>query len=332
MLHNCLEALANDDDSDICLIASLINWGAESGYADSLLRLAKATDKPVGMIADFLRAGDTQTALTLNRRTIPVLVGERSGLKAIKAAMAYRDFRTRPPYQDDFKVNLRRQRHWLESLRKQPLFDEAESLKLLADYNVPTPGLDIVTDTDSLVQCARRRGYPLVLKTAEAGIAHKSDVGGVVLNISDESRLLDAYKHLHETLGPRVLLVQQVTEPGVEIALGLVRDPLLGGLLMIGIGGTLIEILNDKVCVPVPSNTEEIGRAIQRLKCWPLLNGVRGAKRLDIDALIDAAVCLSYLGAELAEYVQEVDINPLLVSANGVMALDALIVGKSDER
>ncbi len=113
------------------------------------------------------------------------------------------------------------------------------------------------------------------------------------------------------------------------MALGVVRDPLLGAMVMIGIGGTLIELLDDKVCVPAPSNHTEVSRAIDGLNCRPLLEGARGKPAVDVNALGDAAVRLSILAGELTDVIAEIDVNPVLVSTHGCIALDALVIPAS---
>ena len=320
-LVNCVVALAEDDNSAVCAITGSVPW-----YAELVVEVAKHTEKPLALLTDFLRAGDHDRALALNRAGFAVLAGERAGLKAIKAAMKHRDYCRRPPVEVRANPDRERLAGWKEELSKNRAPDEATSLALLADFGIPTLPSTVVENESALVETANTLGYPVVLKTATPGIVHKSDVGGVLLNLADNPALVDAYRDLSSRLGPRVMVTRQARPDGVEMALGVVRDPLVGALVMIGLGGTLIELLDDKVCVPAPSNHAEVAHALDRLKCRPLLDGVRGQPGVDIEALINCAVGLSILAHDLVEIVAEIDVNPVLVSPQGCMALDALVI------
>ncbi len=152
---------------------------------------------------------------------------------------------------------------------------------------------------------------------------------GVRLSLRDEASLLSAYRDFSTRLGARAMVQRQASRDGIEMALGVVRDPLLGAMVMIGAGGTLIEILDDRVCVPAPSNHKEVALAINHLRCRPLLDGARGKPAVDVNALVDAAVTLSILAGELTDVIAEIDVNPVLVSTHGCIALDALVIPAS---
>ena len=320
-LVNCVVALAEENNSALCAITGTVSW-----YDKLLLEVAQHTDKPLALLTDFLRRNDFPRAKALNDAGFPVLAGERSGLLAIKAVMKHRDYFGREPIDAPPDIDRQRQHRWQERLNTKDPLDEATSLSLLNDYGIPSLPFAVIENEPALWEAAHTIGFPIVLKTAMPGISHKSDQGGVILNLAQPQALAEAYRDLSVRLGPRVLVTRQAPTHGIEMALGLVHDPLVGLLMMIGLGGTLIELLDDKTCVPAPSDAREIARALQRLTSRPLLDGLRGQPPVDVGALVNSAVALSTLSHELANEIGEIDVNPLLVSSQGCLALDALVV------
>jgi hypothetical protein len=164
-----------------------------------------------------------------------------------------------------------------------------------------------------------------VIKTDEPGIAHKSDVGGIRLGLAGPAAVCAAYDDLAARLGPRVLLCQ-TAPPGTELALGIVRDPALGPLMVISAGGVLIEFLAERAVV-LPPVTPAAARAIlDRLRVGTVLTGVRGQPPADLTAIADAIAALSSLAAELGDVLAALDVNPLICGPAGAMAADVLAV------
>jgi succinyl-CoA synthetase beta subunit len=216
---------------------------------------------------------------------------------------------------------------WRARLGTGKALDEAEGLALLADYGIPVPKMQVVESVADAVKAAKAMGYPVALKTAKKGVAHKSDVGGVKLNIKDAKAVKAAYAELKKKLGPRVL-VAKMAPPGVEMALGVVVDPQFGPLILIAAGGILIELLGDRRMALPPFDAAAARRDIDRLKARKLLDGMRGAKRSDIKAFAETAARLSVLAHELGDLLSELDVNPVIVSPKGCVAVDALVVPK----
>jgi hypothetical protein len=187
------------------------------------------------------------------------------------------------------------------------------------------PKRRIVGSAEQAVTAAERIGYPIALKIAEPGIHHKSDVGGVALGIRDEAGLRAAYGDMARRLGKRMLLTQ-MAERGTELALGGVHDPQFGMLLMLGAGGTLIELMDDRAFALAPIDELDAERKLDGLKLRKLLGGVRGQPAAHLPSVLTAIARFSVMLADLEGLVAEIDVNPLIAGPSACIAVDALIV------
>ncbi|NJN97491.1 MAG: CoA-binding protein, partial [Anaerolineales bacterium] len=206
--------------------------------------------------------------------------------------------------------------------------DEFASKEILRAYGITTPAEAVATSLEEAVRVAEAIGYPVALKTA-AGELHKSDRGGVRLDLPDAVSLAEAYRDFSTRFGPRVL-VQQMIPAGVELLLGLVNDPQFGPMLALGTGGVFVEILRDHRLLLLPTTPAAVRETLLDLRSAPLLKGARGRPAADIEAIVDTAMRLAALAADLGDLIAEVDINPLMALPGGAVAVDALIVPKRD--
>jgi succinyl-CoA synthetase beta subunit len=196
---------------------------------------------------------------------------------------------------------------------------------LLREYGISTVRAEPAGDAAAALAAAASIGYPVVLKTDEPSIAHKSDVGGVLLGIADPAALAAGYADLAARLGPRVL-VSQTAPPGTELALGLVTDPGLGPLIVVGAGGVLVELLADRFVALPPVDEQQAAKLVGRLRVSQLLAGARGAPPADLGAVTRAIAGLSQLAAELGDDLTALDINPLICTPHAALAVDALAI------
>jgi hypothetical protein len=178
-----------------------------------------------------------------------------------------------------------------------------------------------------VVAAARKLGFPLALKTAMPGMLHKTEHKGVYLGIESEPELLDRYQELLRRIGARVLLAP-MAEPGVEMILGVRSDEQFGPVILLGFGGILAELTRDVAFALPPFDAAYARRRIDRLKLRPLLDGLRGNPAADVDAFCRMASEFSVMVDALRDAVQEIDINPVIVSSKSCVAVDALIVGR----
>jgi hypothetical protein len=193
---------------------------------------------------------------------------------------------------------------------------------MLADYGIPTARTSAVADLDGVLGAAESIGYPVALKTANS--SHKTEVNGVVLGLEDDDALSDAYRGMAGRLGPAAT-VQEMSEPGVEMALGVVSDPQFGPLVMVSAGGVLIETLRDRLLALPPLDETRALRLIDRLEARPLLDGVRGRPAASVVALARSMARLSLLAQDLGDLIGALDVNPIIVGPRGCVAVDALV-------
>lgn len=325
LFADCFTALLDDPDTGLGIFFNDLRDGSylQQGFAQAARMAAGRTAKPVAYATNYSQVRHDGLSVELTEAGVPVLDGTVPALLAARHLLDHRDFRLRAP---DPAPVAKPRRDWRARLAAGPL-DEAEALALLADYGMATLPTAVVESADTAVRAAEKIGFPAVCKTAMAEIHHKTERGGVKLGLADGAAVRAAYEDLARRLGPRVL-VTRMAEPGVELALGFTRDAQFGPVVMVAAGGTLIEILRDARHALAPFGPATARRLLDRLSIARLLAGTRGAAPADIDAAARAIARFSVLAADLADLVSECDVNPLIVSAGGAMAVDALVIGR----
>ncbi|MFF5440797.1 acetate--CoA ligase family protein [Streptomyces achromogenes] len=218
-------------------------------------------------------------------------------------------------------------------LRPGARLSEHAAKQLLRAYGIRVPREQLVTSAAAAVRAAGQVGYPVVMKASGARIAHKTELGLVKIGLTSASQVRDAYRELtdiarYEEVGLDGVLVCQMVERGVEMMVGVTHDELFGPTVTAGLGGILVEVLND-AAVRVPPFGEEQARAmLGELRGRALLDGVRGRPPADVDALVEVVLRVQRMALELGSHLAELDINPLMVldRGQGAVALDALVV------
>ncbi|WP_119301018.1 acetate--CoA ligase family protein [Dongia deserti] len=297
------------------------------GYAALMEAAFARTEKPLLLSTNLGSNGSDGVAQRLTEHGIPVLSGVDSTLSVMKLALRHRDRGSQQRLEiAPASPGLREK--WAPRLRQGEPLDEDASLALLEDYGLRVPKRHVVGSVEQAIAWAERIGYPVALKTAAPAVHHKSDVGGVKLDIRSEAHLRAAYEEMATRLGARMLLTQMV-EQGTELALGGLHDPQFGMLLMLGAGGTLIEMLEDRTFALAPIDELEAERKLDGLKLRKLLDGVRGRPAAHLPSVLMAIARFSVMLADLDGLSAEVDVNPLIAGPSACMAVDALIVPSS---
>jgi acyl-CoA synthetase (NDP forming) len=319
----------------ILLIGSLANEATAKQRAEELAAVTGDTEQPIilstyttatpGAMAAFAEAG------------IPCYTSMPSCARAIRALVDYAAFQAR-----------RRQSQAAEQtppgLREEvsralavagSVLPEADAKALLARYGVPRPPEALATSAAEAAAFAARIGGPIALKVQSPDITHKTEAGAVALGITGDTAVRDAYQRVlasargaHPDAAIQGILVQAMAPPGLEIILGITRDPTFGPMLMVGLGGIHTEVLRDVAFAPVPIAPEEALSLLGELKGAALLDGVRGAPPADRAALAELMAALSRFAADHADLIEEIDLNPVIIHAQGegLTVVDALII------
>ncbi len=325
--EKCLKALMADPDTAAALIVSDIRDGHyhHRNIAQAARKAAEQNAMPFACATNYSMVDHRKISLELTEFGVPVLDGTREALTAFRNLFDYRDFLARPAFTEPPRPAAGVTKRWRKRLAEPQALDEVESLSLLADYGIPVARSVRAGSRDEALQAAAEIGYPVVLKTAEPGIEHKSEVGGVVLDLANSDALKIAYDDLERRLGSLVSVSRRVPE-GVEIALGVIRDPQFGSYVMVAAGGVLIELLADSAVSLAPIDESSAERLIGNLKVRRLLDGVRGKPPADVASLCRAIACLSVLADELGDALEQLDVNPIVVSQDSCVAVDALVI------
>jgi len=209
---------------------------------------------------------------------------------------------------------------------------EMEAKSVCMEYGIPVTKFRLAKSEAEAVKFAEEIGYPVVLKIVSPDILHKSDVGGVMLNLKDAKDVRKAYKQIMENVQKHKkdaeilgVLVQEMAPPSTEVIVGAIKDPQFGHALMFGLGGVFVEVLKDVTFRIAPINKEEAHEMISEVKAYPLLKGYRGMPPADIEAIVQILLNTSRLVSEHPE-IKELDLNPIMVYEKGAKTVDARIV------
>jgi acyl-CoA synthetase (NDP forming) len=216
--------------------------------------------------------------------------------------------------------------------------NEVQAKAVLASAGIPVVRELVAATEDGAARAAETLGYPVVLKIASADIAHKSEIGGVLIGLQDEAQVREGFRTLMQrakTHAPQARLdgvvVARLAGRGVETILGVVRDPVFGAVVMFGLGGVFVEAFKDVAFRVAPFGVDEARAMIDEVKGRILLIGLRGQPPSDENALADAIAALSVYAARHEADIESIDINPFVVlpRGQGALALDALIVPRA---
>lgn len=209
---------------------------------------------------------------------------------------------------------------------------ETEAKTICAEYKIPVNKFNLAKSEKEAAAQAEQIGYPIVLKIVSPDISHKSDAGGVKVNLKTAAEVETAYRTIIENAKKYKpdakivgVLVQEMAPQGIEVIVGAIKDPQFGQTVMFGLGGIFVELLKDVNFRIAPLTSEEAKEMITKLKAYPLLNGYRGAEPADIDALINILCNTSRLIMKYPE-IKELDLNPVMAYPKGAITVDARII------
>jgi len=209
---------------------------------------------------------------------------------------------------------------------------EPEAYAILASYDIPVLDYRLATSSEEAGAMAGEVGFPVVMKVVSPDVIHKSDSGGVKLDISDQEAAARGYDNILKAVAEAVpeaeiegVLITPMISGGVEVIMGMLRDPQFGPAVMFGLGGIFVEILKDVIFELAPVERPEAERMIKSIKGYPLLAGARGSQPCHLESLIDIVTGISRLSLEIPE-IKEIDLNPVLATPERSFVLDARIL------
>jgi acetyltransferase len=331
-LQNSIDLLDVSDEVDAVLVVLSLSSDTRMPFKEAELKpVIAAQNKPVVFYSYTLPSNFARSELAKSGAVV------LSGLTHVGVAMRrlvdYAKFRLAPPA-DAAGLPLRDISAHLTSAT----LSEFDSKSLLREAGIALPDEMLVTQRSELDAAIARANFPLVMKIQSREIPHKSEVGGVRVNITTKGEAFAAYQALLENAqrhrpdaAIQGVLVGPMAKKGVEIIVGTMTDATFGPLIMVGLGGITTELFRDVIYRPAPVSAAEASAMLTELKAAPLLNGFRGAAKADVAALAQLIAQISLLAARHAKKISEIELNPVLVHADGkgVTIVDALVVPRS---
>jgi len=339
----CVDVLVGDPGIDTVAITLNVPYaGAPDGtsfYVDQVAAGSSAVLASKTCLALTLTSGelDPQVIAACEGLKIPLLQGLAPSLAAIAVALTpggtLRNHRAPTDHPNPTKNPLPP----LEP--GQVAYDEAVSKALLAEFGIPVVKERVAESAQEAVELAARIGYPVVMKIHAPNVAHKTDAGGVRLNLRNAAAVRSAYHAIVRSVQSRRpdadvrgVLVQAMAGPGVEVILGMQRDELFGPLILLGLGGTWVEIQRDFELRRPPIDEADALGMVDALRGRAILYGARGGTAVDVGSLCRCVAAFSNLVASHGPRLEAIDINPLIVMSSGCVAVDALVVPRQVPR
>jgi acetate---CoA ligase (ADP-forming) len=331
-LQKSIDLLDVSNEVDAILVVLSLSSDTRMPFKQAELKpVLDAQNKPVVFYSYTLPSQFARNELAASGAVV------LSGLTHVGLAMRrmadYSKFRLARPVNSDALPSRDLSAHL-----KSPTMSEFDSKSLLRAAGIWLPEEVLVTERGALDAAIARVGLPLVMKIQSPDIAHKSEVGGVRVNIETKGEVFLAYEALLENArrhrpdaAIQGVLVGPMAKKGVEIIVGTMLDTTFGPMIMVGLGGITTELFRDVIYRPAPVSATEASAMLAELKAAPLLNGFRGTAKADISALSQLISQLSVLAAQYSRQISEIEINPVLVHAEGqgVTIVDALVVRKN---
>ncbi len=331
-----MRLLANDPNVDV-IVPILVPQALVNpvDVAEKIAQISELTEKTViaVMMGDSLVK---EPRVLLHQRKVPMVVFPESVGTILSAMKKYQDWLSssndNPVEFHD--IDTEKARRLLDQAKQSGVMGEALTRPLLEAYRIPLVIGHPAKDENSAVSVAEEIGFPVVMKINSLDILHKSDQGGIRLNIKNSAELRAAYQEMINTISLNVpearlegVLIEAMADKGQEVIVGMKRDSGFGPMIMFGLGGIFVELFKDVSFRVAPLSKKEALDMILNTRAGKLLTGYRGEKPVDIDAVVDAMLRLSQLSMDFSE-IEEIEINPLRVYKNGCLALDGRVILK----
>jgi acetate---CoA ligase (ADP-forming) len=330
IFNACIGTLMEDENIDILgLRLPLPRLREDRDVVNRFAEIAKASATSEKLIIIFSRASvslpDYWRQL-LREHQIPFLLEYRKGFKALKSLLNYRRFlekrKTATQSGTRVEADLSKVKSLLHSSGQT--LTERQSKQILAEYGIPVARESLAATDDEAVANANKIGYPVVLKIESPEITHKTDARAVEINLNNDGEVRAAFNRIvsnAKAYNPAAqingVLVQEMIRVGTEMIIGMTQDPQWGPTIVVGLGGILVEVLKDIATRVAPLSSFDVEAMLHELKGAKILNGFRGQPAADIGAVVEVVLRFSQLCIDLKDEIEEIDINPLLLFADG---------------
>lgn len=337
MLGNCLRALVADENIHMVSVAMGFMPHSAPILAHDLIEIYQSTTKPIVLTTYNISESEVvaKAIKSIEETGMPVLRDHLHSVQAL-ANLSWYAQKLRRHAEGKTKIGAPKQEKTVEALIKKPgALTEYEAKKILAVYGIPVTREKIAATADQAVKIARAIGYPVALKISSAQITHKTEAGGIVLNIKTDAQVRAVFKKIianAKKYMPQAdiqgVLVQEMLAGGVEAIVGTVNDPVFGPCVMFGLGGVFVEALKDVSFRVAPLSRADAEEMISEIQGYSVLRGWRGRPPVDMEALVDIILKVSRLVIDQKNTIKELDINPLILYEKGAKVADALIIKK----
>nr|MBF0683419.1 acetate--CoA ligase family protein [Pseudomonas sp.] len=339
-----LQKVVEDTNVDSVIVAlGMISGETGTNAANAIVRVNALSTKPIMAVWSARQELNATGFGILDANAVPWFRTPVRGARALGALMQFANSVRQLDEKPELDHADRQARAGAMLAAMPGALNEHAAKKILREYDIPVTRERLAGSRTQALDAARALGLPVVMKIQSADIAHKSEIGGVLLGIDSEARVMESYDLLLERARTRApharidgVLVQESIEDGVEMIVGMSNDAVFGPVVTVGLGGIYTEVLRDVASHIGLVGESDARRLLTSLKAYPILAGARGREPADVDALVDVIQKISLLGLHFADSVAEVEVNPLVVlpQGRGVRALDALITrlpaGKAD--
>jgi acetyltransferase len=318
---------SGQQDSLVDSILLILTPGMMIDPAGMVSSIGNVLDGSKPVLASFMGGGEVfSEQKALAAASLPCYSSPERAVAALKASYQYGVWRRRPPrLVTRFPVNRRRvERIIYRRQRTGNLYlSEVKAKDILKAYGFHVQSGQLATTAEDAVEVARFIGFPVAMKIVSANIIHKTDLGGVSLNLSSAREVEDAFDLMHLRIKKHVpdaviegVYVEKMAESGLEVILGMTRDPQFGPMLMFGLGGIFVEVMKDITFYLAPITEEEAIQMLRATRSYEMLKGKRGSKEVDIQAVARSLQRISQLTTDFPQ-IMELDINPLIVGEVG---------------
>ena len=287
-----------------------------------IFKIKKNSTKPVIAVSNYSMTIDQDMAKRFLDKGIPLVKGTREALIAIKNLLNNKKI----VFNERQCTTNKKFFKW-EAFIKNNTLNSAIGFQLLKDYGINVADFGVCQSYSETEKYSKKLGFPVVLKTLKENLHHKTEANGVFTNIKNLTELKIKYNDIRKRLGKEVLISKMING-GLEWSIGMKNDPDFGPAIMVSLGGTMIDLIDEKVLLMAPFSNQELKMKIKELKSFKLLQGFRASKKYSLEKLCETASKLSFLAYDFREYLKEIDLNPVIILENDAIAVDNVFIFK----